>query len=60
MTTDTKFTHVTLVRGNVFADLGFEPREAAALQIKSKEIILQKLAEKKPSLSECSADENPG
>jgi len=33
--TDTSVTHVTPADGNIFADLGFEPAEAAKLKIKS-------------------------
>ena len=33
--TDTSVTHVTPADGNVFAELGFEPAEAAKLKIKS-------------------------
>jgi len=34
--------HITPVGGNIFADLGFAPEEAAALQAESKRIILEK------------------
>jgi len=40
---DTKTSHITPAGGNVFLDLGFEPREAAALKEKSKKIIDKKL-----------------
>jgi len=33
--TDTSVTHVTPADGNIFAELGFEPAEAAKLKIKS-------------------------
>jgi len=36
--------HTTPVGGNVFADLGFEPAEAAALKAESQRIISDKLA----------------
>lgn len=39
MSIETKSMHITPVGGNVFADLGFEPEEAAALQAESKRII---------------------
>lgn len=44
MGTETKSMHITPVGGNVFADLGFEPEEAAALQSESKRIISEKQA----------------
>jgi len=52
MTIDTKFTHVTPLGGNMFADLGFEPEEAAALQVGSQKIIQEKLAVKSSLASE--------
>ncbi len=33
---DTSITHITPKSGNVFEDLGFEPREAAKLKIKAQ------------------------
>ncbi len=44
MTVDTKSGHVTPADGNVFADLGFEPDEAARLQTESRRRISEKLA----------------
>lgn len=44
MSIETKSMHMTPVGGNVFADLGFEPEEAAALKARSQEIISEKLA----------------
>lgn len=44
MSIETKSVHMTPVGGNVFADLGFEPDEAAALKARSQEIISEKLA----------------
>lgn len=44
MTDDTKSGHVTRAGGNVFADLGFEPDEAARLQVESRRLISEKLA----------------
>ena len=38
----------------VFADLGFSPKEAAALQAKSKRIISEKLAIKESLMTELS------
>ena len=35
-TIDTSITHITPADGNVFADLGFAPNEAAKLKIKSQ------------------------
>ena len=36
--------HITPVGGNVFADLGFDEREAKALQEQSRRVIMKKLA----------------
>jgi predicted XRE-type DNA-binding protein len=36
--------HITPVGGNVFADLGFSPDEAAALQAQTREVIAKKQA----------------
>ena len=33
---DTSITHITPQGGNIFEDLGFEPREAAKLKIKAQ------------------------
>lgn len=44
MSTETKSMHITPAGGNVFADLGFEPNEAAALKAESQRIISEKLA----------------
>jgi len=52
MTIETKSTHKTPAGGNVFADLGFEPREAAALKAKSKKIISEKLSIKESLMME--------
>ncbi len=41
---DAKSMHITPVGGNVFTDLGFEPKEAAALKAESQRIISDKLA----------------
>lgn len=38
-TTDTSITHITPADGNVFADLGFAPDEAAKLKIKAQLMI---------------------
>jgi len=54
MNIETRSTHVTLVGGNVFADLGFEPKEAAELQAESKRIISEKLIIKERLMSEIS------
>ena len=43
MNTETKTMHVTPVGGNIFADLGFAPEEAVALQAESKRRISAKL-----------------
>ena len=55
MNTDTKSMHTTPVGGNVFADLGFEPEEAAALKAESQRIISEKLAIKVSLMAELAA-----
>lgn len=52
MSIETKSMHITPVGGNVFADLGFEPEEAAVLQAESKRIISEKLAIKESLMAE--------
>lgn len=52
MSIETKSMHITAAGGNVFVDLGFEPREAAALQAESKRIFSEKLAIKEALVSE--------
>jgi len=52
MSIDTKSMHITPVGGNVFADLGFEPAEAAALKVESQRIISEKLAIKDSLMAE--------
>lgn len=54
MSIETKSMHITKVGGNVFADLGFEPEEAAALQADSKRIISEKLIIKECLMAEIS------
>lgn len=49
---NTKSMHITPVGGNVFADLGFDPKEAAALKAESDRIISEKLAIKESLMSE--------
>lgn len=44
MTQDSLAGHITPAGGNVFADLGFEPAEAAALLEQSQKVIAKKLA----------------
>ena len=44
---DNAASHITPVGGNVFADLGFSPAEAKALQAQAREVIAKKLAIKK-------------
>lgn len=44
---DNVTAHITPVGGNVFADLGFGPSEAKALQAQVREVIAKKLAIKK-------------
>jgi len=52
MNTETHTAHITPVGGNVFADLGFEPQEAAQLQAQSQRIISEKLAIKESLMAE--------
>ncbi len=44
MSTETCSTHITPAGGNVFADLGFGPKEAAELKAESQRIIGEELA----------------
>jgi len=55
MSIETKSMHITPVGGNVFADLGFELEEAAALQAASQRIISEKLAIKESLMTELAA-----
>jgi predicted XRE-type DNA-binding protein len=43
---ETRSSHITPVGGNVFIDLGFEPKEAAMLKAQSDRAIAEKLAMK--------------
>lgn len=52
MSIETKSVHITPAGGNVFADLGFEPAEAAALKAESQRIISEKLAIKDSLMTE--------
>ena len=52
MSSESIITHVTPVGGNIFADLGFEPEEAAALKAESQRIISEKLAIKDSFMTE--------
>ena len=52
MSIETKSMHITPAGGNVFADLGFEPAEAAALKAESQRIISEKLAIKDSLMTE--------
>lgn len=52
MSIETQSMHITPVGGNVFADLGFEPAEAAALKAESQKIISEKLAIKDSLMTE--------
>jgi len=60
MSVETKSMHITKPGGNVFADLGFEPAEAAALQAESKRVISEKMAIKESLMTELAEwiDEN--
>lgn len=46
MNMETKSTHITPVGGNVFADLGFAPEEAAELKANSQRVIADKASKK--------------
>ncbi|MDD2609441.1 MAG: XRE family transcriptional regulator [Giesbergeria sp.] len=52
MSIDTKSAHITPAGGNIFADLGFEQNEAAALKAESQRIISEKLAIKDSLMAE--------
>lgn len=52
MSIDTKSARITPAGGNVFADLGFEPAEAQALQAQSQRIISDKIAIKEKLMGE--------
>lgn len=54
MSIETKSMHITRVGGNVFTDLGFDPKEAAALQAESKRIISEKIDIKERLMTEIS------
>lgn len=50
MSIETESTHITPTGGNVFADLGFGPDEAAVLKAESQQIIAETLAGKADSV----------
>ena len=50
MSIETKSTHITPVGGNIFADLGFEPEEAARLLAETEKVIAEKRAMKQLSI----------
>src|SRR5574340_95742 len=52
MSIETKSMHVTPVGGNIFADLGFEPKEAARLLAETDRAISEKLAIKESLMTE--------
>ena len=52
MNIDTESRHITSAGGNIFADLGFEPEEAATLKAESDRIITEKLAIKESLMTE--------
>ena len=52
MKSESIITHVTPVGGNIFADLGFEPDEAAKLLAETDAIISEKLAIKNSLMTE--------
>ena len=52
MSIETKSMHITPIGGNVFADLGFEPKEAAKLLAETDAVISEKLAIKESLMTE--------
>lgn len=52
MSSESIITHTTPVGGNIFADLGFEPNEAAKLLVETDAIISEKLAIKDSLMDE--------
>ncbi len=52
MKSNTKSMHKTPIGGNVFADLGFDAKEAALLKAESNRVISEKLAIKESLMSE--------
>lgn len=52
MSIETQSGHITPSGHNVFSDLGFEPEEAAALLVKSQQVISEKLAMKESLMTE--------
>ena len=52
MSIETKSMHVTPVGGNIFADFGFEPKEAARLLAETDRAISEKLAIKESLMTE--------
>jgi len=61
MSIETISTQITPVWGNVFADLGFDAENVAALQAKSKQVIAEKLVVRGRLIAEIckNADEMP-
>ena len=55
MTNNNVSKNITPVNGNIFADLGFPPEEAATLQANSKRVILEKLKAKEIVISNTSS-----
>jgi len=49
---NTKSAHITPAGGNVYADIGFTPEEAAMLKAESSRIISEKLAIKQTLMAE--------
>lgn len=41
---DTKSRHITPIDGNVFADMGFDPKEAATLKTEARRVISDRLS----------------
>lgn len=52
MNIDTKSMHVTPVGGNIFADLGFEPKEAARMLAETDQVISERQAIKEALMNE--------
>ena len=58
MSSKSIITHITPVGGNVFADLGFQPEEAAALKAESQRVISEKLAKTLAAMPNVGTDED--
>ncbi|MYM42223.1 hypothetical protein [Duganella qianjiadongensis] len=43
MKTETRSAHITPINGNIFKDLGFGPKQAADMKVRSDRIISEQL-----------------